>query len=175
VCDRLRFDDLFEMRIFGVLCPQEFPSSREIVKQGAYFDLGAGRFATVLNADDFSSVDDDFGSGEGIRFAGCESKFGDARDTWDCFPSKAESVDRGEVLLRFDFRGRVSFEAHQGVVSIHPAAVIGYADQCDAAALDAYLDVGGTGVDAVFDELFCDRGRALDNFTSGNLAGEGFG
>ena len=83
--------------------------------------------------------------------------------------------DGAEVLLRADLRGGVALETHEGVVAIHPAAVVGDSDESDPAALHPHLDVRGAGVEAVLDELLHDRSGPLDHFASGDLAGKGFG
>src|SRR5690606_22214527 len=118
---------------------------------------------------------DDLGAGEGFGFAGGEAELRDTRDAGHGFAAEAEGVDGGEVLFCADFRGGVALEAHEGVVAVHARAVVGHANEGDAAALDADLDVGGARVDAVLDEFFHDGGGALDHFTGGDLAGEGFG
>ena len=52
------------------------------------------------------------------------------------------------------------------------AAVIPNADQLYAALLDFYINSAGTGIQSVFYQLFGNRCRALDYFTSSNLVGQ---
>jgi hypothetical protein len=84
-------------------------------------------------------------------------------------------MDGREIILGADLRGRISLETHEGVVAIHSAAIVGDPDERDPTALDQDLDVGGAGIDAVLDEFLHHGGGAFDHFTSGDLAGEGFG
>lgn len=162
----------------GILCvfsPEKFPSGRQIVEKGAHLDLGSGRFPAIFYADNFSPVDNDLGSGERVRFARRETEFGNTGNAGNGFPAKAEGMNCGKVFFRFDLGRCVSFQTHERVVTIHSAAVIGHTDQSNSAALDTNLDIGGSGVDAVFDEFFRDGSGAFDDFAGGNLAGEGFG
>ena len=52
-------------------------------------------------------------------------------------------------------------------------AIVEDADQGKAAALDEDLDLLRAGVDAVLEQFFDDRGGALDDFASGDLARQG--
>src|SRR5439155_1506018 len=53
------------------------------------------------------------------------------------------------------------------------AAVIGHADQVRPALLHVDVDARGPGVDAVFQQLLEDAGRALDHFAGGDLGDDG--
>jgi hypothetical protein len=69
-----------------------------------------------------------------------------------------------------DFAGGVPFDTQQGVISVHPGAVVKDTNYCGAAARDRHFDPARTCVDAVLDQFFHDRCRSFDHFSRGNLA-----
>src|SRR5689334_11776317 len=69
----------------------------------------------------------------------------------------------------------MAFEGQQGIVTNHATAVIGDLDEFFASGFDLNFDAGGTGVQRVFQEFFDHGGRALDDLSSGDFVGNGFG
>ncbi len=63
-------------------------------------------------------------------------------------------------------------ETEPRIVWLHPDAVVFDADELLAAVLDRHRHARRAGVDGVFDQLLDDRGRTLDDLTSGNLVGK---
>ena len=68
----------------------------------------------------------------------------------------------------------MALEGKQRVVAIHPYAIVNHANHRNATAANHHVDLTGTGVDTVFDELLDDRSRALDDLAGRYLAGNGF-
>ena len=79
---------------------------------------------------------------------------------------------RDRIVYRREFRSGVALEGQQGVVAHHAAAVVGDPQQTPAAGLDLDADVGGAGVEGVFEKLLDYRGGALDDFAGGDLIGD---
>ncbi len=90
------------------------------------------------------------------------------------FAAKPKRGDGGEISRRADLAGGVPFQRKQRVIPIHPAAIIDHANKRNPAAPDAHFDFARAGIDAVLDQLFYDRGRPLDHFAGGHLAGKDF-
>jgi hypothetical protein len=63
----------------------------------------------------------------------------------------------------------VAFQAEQGVVSIHPDAIIYNADRRGTASHYRHFDPGRPGIDAVLDQFFDHRCRPLDHFARRDL------
>ncbi len=80
--------------------------------------------------------------------------------------------DGGEPLRVAELRGRVALEREQGVVAVHPAAVVGHAHQREPALLDVDGDRAGARVEGVLDELLHDGGGSLDHLARGDLVHE---
>jgi len=69
----------------------------------------------------------------------------------------------------------VALESEEGVVAEHAAAVVADTDETASAILDLDAEVGGAGVEGVFEELF-DGGRGtFDYFTGSDLVGNDVG
>ncbi len=69
----------------------------------------------------------------------------------------------------------MAFHAEQGVLAIHPAAVVGHANESRAAALDVDFDVTRPGVEAVLHQFPHHRRGPLHDLAGGHLGGEGVG
>jgi hypothetical protein len=63
----------------------------------------------------------------------------------------------------------VAFQAEQGVVSIHPDAIIYDADRRCTSSHDRHFDPTRSGIDAVFDQFFDYRRRPFDHFACRDL------
>ena len=175
VGERLDAHGLFDVSELGIFAAEEFAAGRHVVKEVADFHDGAGSAAPVADLAHGAAVDDNFGAGEGLRFAGGE---GEARDTGDArqgFAAETERADGREVGRFPELAGGVAFEGEPGVVAGHAAAVVGYPDQGGAAAVDPYLNLPGAGIHAVFHQLLDHAGRALDHLARRHLAGEHVG
>jgi hypothetical protein len=63
---------VFDVAGLGLLCAQEFAPGREVVEEGADFDLGAGRLASVADCFNFACVHENFSARQSMMFAGAE-------------------------------------------------------------------------------------------------------
>ena len=63
------------------------------------------------------------------------------------------------------------FQAEQGIIPAHAAAIIGHPNQCPPARTDLDQNPGGPCVQGILDEFLDHAGRALDDFASGDLVG----
>ena len=66
-------------------------------------------------------------------------------------------------------------KAEPRILEGHPLAVVDDLYQGPAGILDNQLDVGGTGIDGVFEQFLHHGGGALHHLTGGNLVGHGLG
>ena len=81
-------------------------------------------------------------------------------------------MNGGEIVGALNLARRVALEREPRIIRAHPLAVILDAHKALAAHLDVHLDAARACVDCVFDELFDDRRRALDNLAGSDLIGE---
>jgi len=153
----------------------EFAAGGQVVEEGADFDLGAGGEANLVDVAELAGIDDDFGPGEGLRLAGAEAEAGDGGDAGDGFAAEAVGGDAVEVVAVTELAGGVALEAEEGVVAAHAGTVVGDGDEAAAAGGDLDVDLGGAGVEGVFEEFLEDGGGALDDFAGRNLVGDMLG
>ena len=57
----------------------------------------------------------------------------------------------------------MAFDTQSQIIRSHARAIVGDADQVSATARDYHLDLGGTGIQRVFDQFLDGRGRTLDH------------
>ena len=86
-------------------------------------------------------------------------------------PRKPRGVDVVQVLLRCDLAGGVADEGGGDVFRFDAGAVVADLDQLDAPRLDGNGDLGRTGVDGIFHQLFDHRGRTLHHFARSDQLG----
>jgi hypothetical protein len=101
-----------------------------------------------------------------------------ARDRGDRGQRFAAEAERGhtfEVVERGDFRGGVAGQRQREFILGDAAAVVGNADQFDAAFLQLNLDRLAAGVEGVFEQFLENGGGSFDHFASGNLADQQVG
>ena len=72
-----------------------------------------------------------------------------------------------------DFRRGMPLKCQACVCFRKSATVVYYLDVGFPCIHDPYLDERGTGIDSVFDQLFDDGCRTLDNLSRRNLVGDG--
>jgi hypothetical protein len=63
----------------------------------------------------------------------------------------------------------VALEGKKSVVFDHAVSVVDDANELATASFDLDADAGGVGIEGVFEELFDDGCRTLDDFTSSDL------
>ena len=78
------------------------------------------------------------------------------------------------VAAEIPTRG-VSEERQKSVITEHPGPVVVNADETLASPIEFNTEVGGAGIERVFQQFLDDRRRALNDFTGGNLIGNSIG
>ena len=132
--------------------------------------MPSGR-ADLLNRGDRAAVHANFGARDIAPQPRPHHEMRDRRDAGQRLAAKSQRVDGGEIVGPLNLAGRVALERQPRIVRAHPLAVVFDAHQALAAHFDVDLNAPRAGVDGVFDELFDDRGRPLDDFAGGDLIG----
>ena len=151
----------------GILFQELHPGGR-VVEQVLHPDGGPHAAGTGFDGIGFPALDA-VDRGTFVRFG--PGQYLHPRHTGDggqCFASEAEGVDMVQVLLGLDLAGGMADERRGDVGGFDAGAVVADLDQFDAAGLDAHRDLGGTGVDGVFEQFFDHRSRPLDDLTGGD-------
>jgi hypothetical protein len=65
----------------------------------------------------------------------------------------------------------MALQTKQGVIAIHPNAIIGDAHQAAPACLNFDIDPCSLRVESILDQFLGDAGGAFDNFSGGDLIG----
>ena len=65
----------------------------------------------------------------------------------------------------------MAFEGQQGVVAVHPMAVVRDADEPPSARLDLDTDAAGSGVERVLQQLLHHGSRPVHHLAGGDLVG----
>src|SRR6516165_9473089 len=154
--DRLQMNLMFDIATFGILRTKKFSARRQVVKKRAHFDLRAWGFTAIPHKVDFAAVDDDFRSGYRAPFTRSQAKSRNTGDTWQRFAAKAQRGNSLKIGGRTNFAGRVSLERKQRVIAIHAASIIDHANQRNSTATNRDIDIAGSSVETVFNQLLYD-------------------
>ena len=165
-------DDARDLRRFARVGLQKLPARRQVVEQIADFDGRAFGTAGFLHRRDGAAVDANLRAGHVAAQPRLHDEVRDRRDAGQRFASEAERVDGGEVVGALNLARRVTLERQPRILRAHPFAIVFDAHEPLAAQLDVDLDAARARVDGVFDELFDDRGRPLDDLAGGDLVRE---
>src|SRR5215831_4049633 len=164
--------DVRKFRRFGF---KELFPGWSIEKKVANCDRSSQRQSGFFDASNFSAVNLNDRAGRLICCAGLEPQPRDGSDRRKRLSPKTESRDAQKILGILYFRGGVPLESQHGIVANHAASIVGDLDEFLSARLYAELDPGRSGIERVFEHLFDDGCRTLDNLTSGNLVRDIFG
>ena len=165
-------DQRGDVRQFGLLGAQEFLARGNVVEQVADGDGGAAAQRRFFAAQHLAAGDFDARAGGLFGGAGFEQQPRDGGDGRQRLAAEAERGDGEQVLDVAQLAGGVALEGQQGVVAQHAAAVVGDADQAAAAGFDLDAQLGGAGVERIFEQLLDHRSGALHHFTGGDLVGD---
>ena len=80
-----------------------------------------------------------------------------------------------QVFQRGNLAGGVACQRQRQVGLVHATTVVADADQFAAAVLQFDLDVAGTGIETVFQNLFQCRSRTFHHFAGGDLVDQVIG
>ena len=160
------------MGVFGVFGFQEFAPRGRVEKKFAHFHRGAfgvrrriDRAQNAIFGTDFVCVRQ-IGGAAGQR----QARYGG--DAGQPFAAKAHAADVFQIVQLFDFAGGVARECQGKVVGVDAAAVVGHADELDAAARQFHADMRRPRVQAVFHDFFECGGGAFHHFAGGDLIDE---
>ncbi|OPZ28388.1 MAG: hypothetical protein BWZ02_01315 [Lentisphaerae bacterium ADurb.BinA184] len=171
VGQRLHQHRLLDVRVLGGGLAEELAAGGEVEEEVADADVGAGCAAAVADVPQLAAFDEDLGAAEVVGAAGLELEMADGGDAGEGLAAEAEGVDAVDVEGGLDLAGGVGFDAEEGVVAVHAAAVVADLDEAAASLLDADGDAGGAGVDRVLDEFLDDGGGAFDDFAGRDAVG----
>ena len=170
-CDAL--DGVGAMRELGGFRLEEFPPRRRVVVEVAHLDDGAGAERGRFRC----------GAGFGVQAPGMarvllaagQRQARDGGDRGQRLAAEAKRGDSFEVVERGDLRRGVAGQREREFILGDAAAVVGNADQFDAAFLQLDLDRLTAGVEGVFEQFLEYRRGALDDFAGRNLADQQVG
>ena len=172
ITERELRDDARDLRRFARVGLEKLAPRRQVVEEIADFDRRAFGRADLLHRRDRAAVDADLGAGDVAAQPRLHDEMRDRRDAGQRLAAEPERVNRGEIVGALNLARRVTLERQPRILRAHPIAVVLDAHEPLAAQLDVDLDAARAGVDGVFDELFDDRRRTLDNLAGGDLIGE---
>ncbi len=160
-----------DMSRLRFLTSEELPTGREIEKQVAHLDLGAGRRSDLADILGFSSGNPHLHAHVGRVFPGHEAEMRYAGDAGQGLAPESHRAHGHEVDSLADLARGVAFQTEKGILAIHAAAVVPHGHLTRAAPLKLDPDAPGSGVETVFHQLFYEGGWALDDLSSRDLAG----
>ena len=154
----------------GVLF-QKFHAGGGVVEQVVDGDGGAHRAGARLHALGLAAGNA-VKAGVLVRLgAGQHLHLGHAGNGGQRLAPKAQRVDAGQVVGGGDLAGGVADKGFVDVLGLDAGAVVHNLQLLDAAAADGQRDLGGAGVDGVFQQLLRHRGGALDHLAGGDQLG----
>ncbi len=165
-------DDLGDARRLGGGGLEELAARRHVEEQLAHLDHGARGAAGGGDHGLGAAVDGDAGALGLAALAGAQLEPAHRGDAGERLTAEAEGADGDEIVELADLAGGVAEDGQARVFAVHAGAVVGDADQLDAAGLDVDADAAGAGVERVLEQLLDDAGGALDDLARGDLVGE---
>jgi len=164
------FLQVIELGFFGF---KKFTPRRSIEKQVAHFNRGTHRMCSRLNPRCHIAP---FGlnlprliGATGTRSQGQTSNGADGSQR---LTAKAQAHHPFKVFEVTNLAGGVTRQRQRQVVAGNTAAIVTHPQQLDPGLLDVHVDTLGAGVQAVFQQLFNHRCRALNHLARGNLVGQ---
>src|SRR5215469_6590641 len=103
--DRLQMNLMFNIAAFRIFRAKKFPARRQVVKKRAHLDLSSRGFATVTDDIDLATIDNDFGSCNGVGLSSSQAKSRDTGDAWQCFAAKSQCGHRMKIRSRSNLAG----------------------------------------------------------------------
>ncbi|EEG24102.1 hypothetical protein EIKCOROL_01183 [Eikenella corrodens ATCC 23834] len=160
------------MGVFGVFGFEEFAPGGGVEEEVGHFHAGAYGMGGRGGRLDLPVAGAHLAGGSAAFLAAGEGEAGHGGDAGQPFAAKTHAAHVFQILQRGDFAGGVAGEGEREVVGVDAAAVIGHADEADAAAGQLNLDAGGAGINTVFDDFFERGSGAFHHFAGGDLVHE---
>ena len=165
-------DDLIaDVRLFRLERTQKRTPSRKIVEQIAHLQRRSRRHAAIANLRMDSAVNDDFRSRIVLRTPCAEREMRYAGNGGERFAAKAHRLNPVDILNRPNLARGLPLRRHQRIVAPHAGTVVGNRNQLPASGCNRNINARRPGVQSIFQKLFDNRCRALDNLACGNLVG----
>ncbi len=152
------------MAKLGSVRLEEFFARGNAVKKIGDADGRSGGQTRRLYVDEFSTCKFE-PRAFGFRFVACFKKQArDRSNRWQRFPAKTQRRNGKQIVSGFQFARGVALESQQRIVVNHAVTVVNDADHPLAA--DFRFDADGlrASVQRIFQKLFDNRSRPLDNF-----------
>ena len=150
-------------------CTQELAADGRVEEEVLDLDARAGRAVPRSDGAEVAAVAGDLGAADFVRRPRLQRHLGDAADGGEGLPAEAEGADAEEIVRIVELAGGVAGEGQRQVVGVDAAAVVGDANQLDAALLHVHVDATGAGVEGVFEQFLEDAGRPFDDLAGGDL------
>ena len=166
-CQRDAAHHFGAMAEFGLIGLQKFAPSRGIEIQVLHINSRAGRTrggrcAAGRCAGNFPGVG-------GIQGARSQRQLRHRGDRGQRFAPKTQRGNVFQIVQRSNFGCRMTRQGQRHLLRCDAASIVSDSDALDAALFQPYGDVGGTGVERVFEQLF-DHGRGtFHHFAGGDL------
>ena len=159
-------DDVAHLRRGGF---EKFAAGGCIEEQVSHLDGRSHRAADSSDRLECAAGDGQFVTALGVGRAAPDADLGNRADAGQRLAAKAHCSYGKKVFLGGQLAGGVLAKGQLKVVCVHAGAVVGAADQLDAAVGDIEVDPRRGGVDAVLQQLLHDRGGTFDHLAGGDL------
>ncbi len=150
---------------------EELATGGGVIKEVAHGDAGAHGAGRRFDRD-LAALRVEAAPLQFVPGAGEDLQVGDGGDGGEGLPTEAQRADGLQVLQRADLAGGEPLQRQGEVGAGDTAAIVGDADEGEAAVADLHADGGGPGVQAVLDQFFDHRGGALDHLAGGDPLGD---
>ena len=153
----------------GLRRAEELAADRRVEEQVGNLDRGAHRAAAGDDRRALTAGDLDLRPGRGVGRAAAQRHPAHLGDRGQRLAAEAQRGDAEQVVRLGELARGVAGHGQRQLVGRDPAAVVGHADQLDAAGLDRHVDPRGPGVDGVLQQLLDHARRPLDHLAGGDL------
>src|SRR2546428_991047 len=120
---------MLDVPALGIFGSKKFSARRQIKKKGAHFDLRSRGFTAIAHNVELAAVNDDFRPRECVRRTRRQAKSRHTGDAWQRFAPKSECSDSFKIRSSPNLAGGMPLQRKQGIIAVHAAAVIDYANQ----------------------------------------------
>ena len=162
-------NEVRDMRAFRVIRLKEFLACRRIEKEVFHLDRRAEARADVLDFRWLAARDLDGRTEVRAHRPRLHGKARDRRNRRQGFAAEAERANRLEVASLLNLARRMAEDGEPRILFAHALAVVCHAQEARAAREDLDFDFFRARVNGIFDELFDDGSRSLDDFARRNL------
>ncbi len=149
----------------------EFQPRRRRIEQIAHLDARANRESGRLELRFSPRIDRQLVGVTGARRPACKREPRDRADRGQRLAAEAERHDRGEIVAR-ELRGGVALDSEREIARVHAGAVVGDANETQAAAGSRDLDAARAGIERILDQFLDDARGTLDDLTGGDAVDE---